>query len=300
MRSKKGRRNVNKTNGKKIFVYALGIGAAGGAAYLAHKYLKRSTGGADMSSETLIINNDNRSILPRQTASYHDNFPLKRGSRGERVRLLQSELAKVLPGGMSKYGGIDGQFGPGTAQALKDAGFAIVVDEALFKKITGATTSALQVSFDAKSLAQNLYNSSLRRDLEGVLAILGQLKSVTDYSKTNEEYKKIGLISKTIVTDLLDISFKYNEEGKQRIRNEFLRIGLKNNTGKWTLSGFRLFNDLVTLKDTYVKDMNNNFIPVRGNTILGEEIKASDGMTFFRALDSSVGQVPSKDIKYVD
>jgi len=134
---------------------------------------------------------------------------------------------------------------------------------------------------------------------QGLFDILKQLKSVSEYSAVNEYYKKQSFISKTIVTDLLEYAFKGNEAAKVQIRNEFLRIGLKvSSTGTWSLQGIRLYKDLVTIRETVVTDAQNNRIPVRRNTILGDELEVANGMTWFKSIDNSILKVPTQDVKY--
>ena len=287
----------------KVFIYALALAALGGGGFLVYDRLKKRKAmeqnqiPSEASSDTIIINN----TLPTSYASYtsravssgSDNFPLKRGSRGSRVSLLQQALAKTSPG-IS----VDGQFGPQTASALKSAGYPEIVNEATFNKITGSSGS-LTVVFNPFALAESLYKGAQSQKIEQVLSVLRQLKSVSDYSSVNEYYKKQSFIAKTIVTDLLEYAFKTNEGAKAQIRNEFLRMGLKvSSTGTWSLQGIRLYKDLITIRETVVTDAQNNRIPVRRNTILGDELEVANGMTWFKSIDNNILKVPTQDVKY--
>lgn len=315
--AKKGKKPGKKTQGKKVrqknaqtktrksirpsrvFVYALAIAALGGGGYLAYDRLKRkkfSENASESNADTIIVNN---SLPASYNTSYtsvavNDNFPLKRGSRGTRVMMLQQAFAKATPGIM-----VDGQFGPQTAGALKKAGYPEVVDQALFNKITGTNNGVLQVVFNPGAIAVDLYKAAQGKNLGGVTLMLRQIKSVSDYSSVNEYYKKQSFISRTIVTDLLDYAFKNEQAAKEQIKNEFLRIGLKvNSSGTWSLQGIRLYKDLITIRETVVTDSKNNKIPVRRNTILGDEMEEANGMTWFRSVDNSILKVPSQDVKY--
>ncbi|MFZ6013806.1 MAG: hypothetical protein ACOYXT_25930, partial [Bacteroidota bacterium] len=62
--------------------------------------------------------------------------------------------------------------------------------------------------------------------------------------------------------------------------------------------GIRLYNDLITLRETIVIDARNNRIPVRRNTILGEELEQTNGMTWIKSIDNSILKVPTQDVKY--
>ena len=305
-----------KVKPAKVFIYALALAALGGGGFLVYDKLKRRKQSSqeslptDSTKDTIIINNtlpvsysasSPTSSLTKlissatSTLTRNDNFPIKRGSRGERVKLLQKALAKTTPSIA-----IDGQFGPQTAGALKTAGYPETLDEGLFNQITGSSGSGANVTvvFNPSTLAKSLYTSAQAKDLTGVLYVLKQMKSVSDYSSVNEYYKKQSFVSKTIVTDLLSYSFKYDESAKTQIRNEFLRMGLKvDDSGTWSLQGLRLYKDLITIRETVVTDSSGNKIPVRKNTILGDEIEVSNGMTWFRSVDNSVLKVPTQDVK---
>jgi len=288
----------------KVFIYALALAALGGGGYLVYDRVKRkkaieqNQSPSDNSSDTIIINNSLptsiSSFTSKVVSSASDSFPLKRGSKGTRVTTLQQALSKTTPSIL-----IDGQFGPQTAGALKNAGYPEIIDEALFNKITGASKNTVQVVFNPSSLALSLYSAAQSKNLSQVLSVLNQLKSVSEYSAVNEYYKKQGFISKTIVNDLLEYAFKNNEAAKVQIRNEFLRIGLKvSSTGTWSLQGLRLYKDLITIRETVVTDSRNNRIPVRRNTILGDELEVTNGMTWFKSIDDSILNVPTQDVKY--
>ena len=288
----------------KVFIYALALAALGGGGYLVYDRVKRkktveqNQSPSDNNSDTIIINNSLptsiSSFTSKMLSSASDSFPLKRGSKGTRVTVLQQVLSKTTPSIL-----IDGQFGPQTAAALKNAGFPEIIDETLFNKITGASKNTVQVVFNPSSLALSLYSAAQSKNLSQALSVLKQLKSVSEYSAVNEYYKKQGFISKTIVNDLLEYAFKSNEAAKVQIRNEFLRIGLKvSSTGTWSLQGLRLYKDLITIRETVVTDSRNNRIPVRRNTILGDELEVANGMTWFKSIDDSILNVPTQDVKY--
>jgi hypothetical protein len=287
----------------KVFVYALALAALGGGGYLVYDKMKKKKLSEqnqlpfDKTSDTIIINNSlpvYSSMTSRLVSSGTDSFPLKKGSRGSRVTMLQQALSKTTPSIL-----IDGIFGSQTAGALKIAGYPEVVDETLFNKLIGSGSSNLQIIFNPSTLASSLYKAAQAKNLNEVLNVLRQLKSVSDYSSVNEYYKKQSFISKTIVTDLLEYAFKGNETAKDQIRNEFLRMGLKvSSSGTWSLQGIRLFKDLITIRATVVTDSRNNKIPVRRNTILGDEVEVANGMTWFRSVDNTILKVPTQDVKY--
>lgn len=295
MKNKQGKKK--KLTPKRVFLYTLGLGVIGGAVYLGRQYYKRKAQSAADATEPK--ENATTSIF-NIFSSGGDSFPLKRGSKGPRVSKLQQALQKLVgQDAMAKFGGIDGVFGSGTEGALKLAGFGKTVSEAMFHQIVNNIPT---VVFDPQSFATKLSLSAGRRRINEVVGLLQQIKDATQYSAANEAFKRIGFVSRTIVTHLLDLSFAHDENAKQQIRAQFLRIGLKLDptTSKWSLQGFAGFKDIVTLIDTYVVDQQKNKLRVKRNTILGDEKETRNGMTLFRALDNSYAAVPSDHVKYVD
>jgi hypothetical protein len=321
MKRKKGLRGIDRkrkastskrsVRASRIFIYTLALAALSGGGYLLYDHFRRKkftannssdsvdTTGADGSVNTNTVYTDDpiataskKKSTARATAN--DNFPLKKGSRGARVIQLQQALigkgAKIVA---------DGIFGPATQNALKAQGYSIGVDETEFIRITGSEP-ALQIVFNPADLARKLLSAANRKDDQGVLYILRQIKTVNDYTAVNEQYKKLLLISKTIVTHLLDYAFKDDEAASKLIKLEFLRIGLKvNEAGIWSLQGIQLYKDLITIRPTFVIDAWNNRLPVKGKTILGDEVKIENGMTWFRSVDRTILKVPTQDVKYV-
>jgi hypothetical protein len=293
-------RKVNITP-ERVFIYALGVGAVGGAIYFAREYYLSLKAQRDQSSSTIEANtsSNTKSVINIFSSSANDSFPLKKGSRGARVRQLQQALASILGASVfQQYSPIDGIFGTGTQNALRQAGYGTSVDEALFNQIVNNQPT---IVFNPQDLAQKLYTSANAKDSNGVMSILRQIQDTTQYSAVNQSYKSIGFISKTIVTHLLDQAFVNDSLMKERIKAEFIRMGLKldASSGRWSLSGFAGFRDIITITDTYVIDRNKNRIPVRRNTILGDEQQVSNGMTLFKAIDNSMALVPSDHVKFV-
>lgn len=317
-KSRRGNRKPNTGSAKKskkavkastVFLLAFGTMAAAGGAYLLYDRLRNKRPltlipSNDGSREAIIINNN----IPATTSSSDkqstggNEFPLKRGSRGTLVTMLQQALSNIIgEAAMKGNGGVDGQFGPGTANALKTAGYPEIVDEATFNKITGRSQgSSIKTVLDAQDVANKLYRAAQSTNIDAIISSLQEIRSVNEYSAVNEYYKAIpAFISRTIVTDLLDYAFKTNEPGKLRIRQELLRIGLKiDSTGRWSLQGIGLYRDLITIRDTIVTDSKGTKIPVKRNTIVGDEIQVANGMTWFRSVDNGILQVPTQDIKY--
>jgi hypothetical protein len=302
--SDKMKKPPKKVKPSKVFIYVFALAALGGGGYLIYDRMRRKKlqvaddAGAGASDTILINNYIPSSSLATKSVKGIDSFPLKRGSRGTRVTALQQGLARIIgTAAMNANGGIDGQFGPGTANALKLAGYGEIVDEQTFNKITGGAVA--QIVFNPSDIALRLYRAAQGKDVSLVLAILKEIRTVSEYSAVNEYYKRQALVSKTIVTDLLNYAFAGNESAKGQIKSELLRMGLKvDSAGTWSLQGIRLYKDLITLRETIVTDSRNNRIPVNRNTILGDEIKIENGLTWFRSVDDSVLSVPTQDVRY--
>lgn len=293
-------RKVNITP-ERVFIYALGVGAVGGAIYFAREYYLSLKAQRDQSGDMSTVNSSSntKSVFNFFSNSANDSFPLKKGSRGARVRQLQEALSSIIGTEVfRKLTPIDGIFGTGTQNALRQAGYGLTVDEALFNQIVNNQPT---IVFNPQDLAQKLYAFANAKDSNGVMTILRQIKDTTQYSAVNQSYKSIGFVSKTIVTHLLDQAFVSDSLTKERIKAEFIRMGLKldASSGRWSLSGLAGFTDIITITDTYVIDRNKNRIPVRKNTILGDEQQVSNGMTMFKAIDNSMAVVPSDHVKYV-
>jgi hypothetical protein len=128
------------TNGKKIFLLTLGAGVVAGAGFLAYEHFKKS---GESNTES------NSSVVPVSSASgANDNFPLKFGSKGQRVVQLQQKLEKILGADkLNELTPIDGIWGNGTEKALKLAGLPTLISQSAFDKIMSSNTgifSALQ------------------------------------------------------------------------------------------------------------------------------------------------------------
>ena len=284
----------------RVFIYTLGAGVLGGAIYFGREYYlslkeKKESDGSTASSSSKPGNTYN--IF--NTSSNGDGFPLKRGSKGARVTQLQKALADIIgQAAMKENGGIDGSFGKGTENALKLAGFGKTVSETLFNQIVKNEPA---IVFNPQDISKRLYSNANSQNSSAVLDTLRQIRDTTQYSAVNQSYKQQGFVKKTIVTHLLDQAFSDDPVTKQRIKAEFIRMGLKldSSSGKWSLSGVGGFRDIITITDTYVIDKNKNRIPVSKNTILGDEQQVANGMTLFKAIDNSMALVPTQHVKYL-
>lgn len=293
-------RTKSKMSPERTVVYGIGALAVGGALFYAGKKLLDKNDDPYMDSPDVNVYLPAGSGSTKLIAQRNDNFPLRKGSKGPRVLLLQQALERILGKEvLSRYTRIDGDWGPKTEEAVKLAKLPTIIDEATFNRLTG-NASALPAMFNPRTLSAELHNHAAGRNLEGVLSVLRQLKTVADYSAVNKYFiaAQVFSVSRSIVTYLLDETFHNDSYAKERVRSEFRRIGLVERSGKWSLAGIQVYRDLITIKDTYVIDKSGNRIPVKRNTILGEEVIVSNGMTWFNSVDGRMHSVPTQHVKY--
>jgi peptidoglycan hydrolase-like protein with peptidoglycan-binding domain len=295
---------------EKILMYAMGAGVVLGAGFLVREYLisrKDAAFNYPTNTQKKSVNllpkkksENPPNSQPTSTDQYVPGFPLKKGSTGMKVMQLQQGLAKILGDEkLSKYGSIDGKFGPGTENALKAAGYPTVVDAVTFQKITGTNPKG------GKSIAQEIYDAAQSSNLSATLAALKKIGNVQEYTVADEQYKTLtkskGLVRKTIVNDLLSYAFDSNESAKDQIKDEFLRIGLKldASSGTWSLSGLNPPGTIMTLVPTFIVDAGGRALLIGRNVILGKMIQVKNGYTWFKSIDNTVAAAPSSDIKYL-
>ncbi len=289
--------------GKKLFFIGLTAAAIAGGGFAAYKHFS-TTSNDDSDDTDLESSKEDPGAVYKRT----DSFPLKKGSQGNRVSQLQQALTTLIGvDNIAKYttkgqSFTDGKFGTATAKALTDSGYPATLDEKTFTTIIQKASTTLRVVFNPTDLANKIYDSTRNADINAVISSLSQIKNTSDYWLVENVYKTKGIpgFRKTLVTDLLD-TFADDSNATSQLTAQFTRMGLKENpdTHKWSLSGFKPYRDIITLKDTYVVDQNSYRIPVKKNTILGEETGNSNGITSFKALDNTIHLVPTSDIKHV-
>lgn len=291
VRKKKG------VNRKAVFFTALAAGLAGGA-YLLFRKLRKER----QDSESSFIEERPTANAATQkkllSFSSRDSFPLGNGSRGERVRVLQEALRGYKGNETLKA---DGIFGSDTLRALQRAGFNTPISEETYSKITQKSSIMLM---EPGEVAKKLHQAALQKRVEETISLLREIKNVEQYSKVNDKYRQVSeqrtFVTTTIVTDLLN-RFRFNQEARARIISEFSRIGLKQSSdGKWSLSGIRWNESLITIAPTYIIDWMGNRVPIKERTVLGKEKWIINGMTFFEGNDGKLYRVPSKDIQYIN
>lgn len=225
----------------------------------------------DSISPVIIPSNGNGD--KKNSASASDDFPLKRGSKGENVRQLQEALigkygSKTLP----KYGA-DGSFGAEMVAALKKVKLPATISETLFNVLVqgNASTGTETTGTTLSVLAQGIYNAILKRDFTTVLSLLKSIKSSDDYSTVSTAFKeyRINGVRQTLVNGLLNV-FSTNTQ-KEQLRLAFARMGLTYDGNKWSLSGINGI-PIITIIPTKVWVSPNTAVKVPARMVLGHEV----------------------------
>jgi hypothetical protein len=309
-KAKTTRKTINKKQQKKkIIVTTLAVGATGILGYFGWQYFKKKrqakTGDLDsliskvqepVIPKTSIVPVKAKAKLPAHTPKpipeKTDEFPLAKGSKGDNVRKLQEALiakygSQILP----KYG-VDGDFGSEVLNALKKVGLSSSVSESTLNVLTQKEQSS-----NISAIAKELFKAVLAKDFNKAIAQLKNLKTVEDYSTANETFKqnRINGVRQTIVNGLL--SAFTTDSQKQKIKFEFLRMGLQFDGKQWSLSGFDGLS-LVTALPTQVWISATESVQVPARMVLGNEVSKRLDYTLFEN-KGKYFLVQSKTVKYL-
>ena len=227
------------SNKRKMILIGLGTTATGLLGYFGWRWWQKRKQKRQEDDASGDDNTDSgTSFLPAASSpsssggsKRNDDFPLAKGSKGEKVKSLQRALlAKYGKSILPKYGA-DGDFGSEMIAALKKLNLADSIDESTYNVLTSGN------AIDAKDVAMRLYKAATSKNLEQALFTLRGMKSASDYDAVNTVFKNyfFGVVRKTLVNGLLD-SFP-DENQKQQIRLEFTRMGLRYDGKTWSLAG---------------------------------------------------------------
>lgn len=295
-KAKKKAVSNKKQQKKKIIIASLAVGAAGILGYFGWQYLKKkkeAKNGGDLDEVLKTTNTTTPAYQPDAVytkpktnsapkATYtitkpvadKNAFPLKKGSNGNNVQLLQEALiAKYGKSILPKYGA-DGDFGSETVNALKKAGLPATINESTFNVLTQGMKA------DSSSIGKDLYSAATAKNYNKVLSLLKQLQSTEDYATANEVFKsdRINGVRQTIVNGLLN-TFTSDTQ-KQQIKFEFLRMGLQFDGNKWSLSGFD-GKPIITAETTTVWVNAVEGVKVPAKMVLGNEVSRRLDYTLF-------------------
>jgi hypothetical protein len=327
-KTRSSHRKAPRTKGKKqlkknaIMLTVLSAGAAGVLGFLCWQYIARRKKAKNNDLDAMLTNRStNAASNPSSftlTPSYVDipvttdstytpvkppstarttvsnsGFPLKKGSKGDNVRSLQKALiakygASILP----KYGA-DGDFGSETVAALKKAGLPASMDESTYYTLVQGSNQAI----DAAAVARKLLEGAGNGDFNTAISNLKKMNTTEDYRQVSAIFSQyfLGTVRKTLVNGMLD-AFP-NTDQHQQIQNELLRMGLKYNGTKWSLSGLD-GRSIVTVENTSVWINATESVQVPASTVLGAEITKRLDYTLFENNDKHF-LVASKSVRYL-
>ncbi len=290
----------------RVLFGGLALGALGLGAYGLFQWMNRNRNG---SADDLLIANGGDSFMPpapdttkpsgggskppSYTSTPASDFPLKKGSRGEKVRQLQQSLiAKYGSALMPKYGA-DGQYGSELEKALTAKGLPTTIDEAQFTILT---------SVDTTDTATKLYNAATKKEFTSALSALKTLRDTSDYKTVSEQFKakRLNGVSTTLVTGMLN-TFT-DPAQKQQIQIEFSRMGLKYDGSKWSIPesvGGLPVRQIVATRPTQVWQNARHPLTVGTNVVLGREIASSGGITLFDTVDGFRLYVITGHVRYM-
>lgn len=297
---KKNKTNTAKTKSRKPLWIALGVTATAVGTFFGWEWLRgRKKSSSKMgpstessasyttasSTQSTSASSGGWQIKTNTSPVSRDEFPLKKGSKGERVKSLQLALiAKYGKSILPKYGA-DGDFGSETQIALEKQGLPTQIDESTFNLfVKGAAP-------DAKSLAQKLLQAATSRNYTSALELLKQIRNTQDYTSVNSYFKEMridGDVRKTLVTGMLD-TFKAPAQ-QDSIRMQFLRMGLKYDGSKWALSGLSTHTSalLITTEPAEIIDYKRKIkVQVPANMVLGYFLQSKNGYTLFKTLEKN-------------
>jgi len=221
------------------------------------------------------------SYTPSYTPTAKSDFPLKKGSRGEKVKQLQNAL-------ISKYGktilpryGADGDFGSELQTALEKQNLPTIIDESTFNVLTAGA------SFNLTQVTGAIYKGILQKNYPDVLAALKKMRSVQDYSAVSEKFRLLNWSSKkTLVSSIMDTFSSASQQ--DAVRLEFLRMGLKYSSGDWSLSNVPQQDLIITTVPTEIIDPKYKVkVRVPKDMVLGHFLRSKEGWTLFKTLQKN-------------
>ncbi len=290
---------------KQILIIGLGSGMALGLGYLAYNHFRnKAAARRSFTNDPITIPSEDIIITPNLPVAADGSFPVKKGSRGSLVVMIQNALlakggqaAMIIKETSFRNGRVDGIFGKGTERALRAAGFPSAITQSIFTTLVGKTTTS---GFDATSISKEIINAANKRNLFGVLGGLKKINSVSQYQSVSTFFQGVRIVGirvTSLVNALLSVAFKQKELEKVKIRSEFRRMGLKQNArGVWFIPGLgsvintferntdqinNEWNLAIAVKPTLLKATDGSFIvpELAPNTVVGYITGMENGTT---------------------
>lgn len=284
---------TKKQQRKKIVFTTLAVSAAGILGYFGWQYFKRTKDKKVSNTDAILQPTTPSNPIPKinkdvwiepnvtNSSSQHttkptatDKFPLRRGSKGVKVKNLQVALIQkygknILP----KYGA-DGDFGAELFAALKKLQLPISINATTYNVLVAGQVSS------SNTTAQQLYQSVIDTNFKVAIALLKTIQDKDDYTTIGNQFKnfRINGVRQTLVNAMLN--YFTTEEQKQAIRFEFIRMGLQYDGKQWSLSGLGGL-PIITHQATTVWLNANTGVQVASKTVLGNEVSRKLDYTLF-------------------
>ncbi|MEM6269869.1 MAG: hypothetical protein AAF998_10550 [Bacteroidota bacterium] len=242
------------------------------------------------------------------------SFPLKRGMKGQRIKLIQRGLNTELGAGLV----VDGIWGPKTQRALDNAKVDTPITPEGYGRILAATkeadpygfqpggssaqaggkTSQGGGSFSPADLAMEIANGTNRRDSSRVINALKQMVSPQDYrnvssflgDRGNDRYetrdKFGGRVNRNLVNTLMASRMPWNFSQRQAFASQLTRMGLRKDANDtWHLSGLgavadsRMGKQAVTVQPTQIWGSTEPLQRIGPGILVGTVVDQREGVT---------------------
>ncbi|WP_299219791.1 peptidoglycan-binding domain-containing protein [uncultured Aquimarina sp.] len=326
-RSIKGstRKKKESLSQKQILMIGLGGGMALGLGYLAYNHFRNKAAARRSAiNDPITIPSEGTITTPNLPIAASGSFPVKRGARGTLVAMIQNALlakggqaAMIIKETSFRNGRVDGIFGKGTERALRAAGFPSAITQSIFTSLVGKTTNS---EFDAASISREIIEAANKRNLFGVLGGLKKINSVDQYQQVSTFFQGVriaGIRVTSLVNALLSVAFKQKELEKVKIRAEFRRMGLKQNTrGVWFIPGLgsvidtferntdqinNEWNLAIAVKPTLLKAVDGSFIvpELTPNTVVGYITGIENGVTRILTQSGETVFAPTRNLSSI-
>ncbi|WP_062056007.1 peptidoglycan-binding domain-containing protein [Aquimarina longa] len=310
---------------KKLLLYGIGGGLVLSLGYLAYTYY-RNRAARNRSLQTPVSTlipkgGATKAVVPRIPSN---QFPLRRGSRGSLVEMVQKAL--IAKGGQAaliiketsfRNGKPDGIFGKGTQRALRAVGYPTIVTQSSFTTLVGK--AKIGNGFYPAAIAKELIDHANNRHLFGILKGLEKITSVAQYQQVSTFFQNVRILGTrvtSLVNALLSVAFRNKELEKIKIRAAFRKMGLQQNArGIWftpTVGTIGYFEDpqdqieqqwnlAITEKPTLLKAEDGSFIvpELLPNTVIGYITGIQSGVTRILTQSGETVFAPTQNVSYL-
>ncbi len=322
-RSPKKKTDKKPLSRKKMLMYGLGGGLVLGLGYLVYTFLSnRAANQRSIQQPIPPITPGTIVTKPVLPSIVGNQFPLKRGSRGSLVQMVQQALlakggqpALIIKETSFRNGKVDGVFGKGTERALRAFGFPSVITQSQFTILVGKSENSPFGGWGA--IAKEIINAANKQNLFGVLNGLKKIATVTQYKQVSTFFQNVRILGTrvtSLVNALLSVAFKSKELEKIKIRAEFRRMGLKQNArGVWYIPGIggtigsfdhisdqieQEWNLAILEKPTLLKAEDGSFIvpEVVPDTVVGYITGIENGLTRILTQSGETVYAPTQNL----